>query len=359
MYLKRKKYKVRLLKKKFFIDLWGLYKKKKKFRQNHFQRYLLWFSRSLDRNLYPVTKALKKAFFHRSSLYWSRPRLFPRDKFGRVDKRSIQYRRPLTFKKILKFYSTLFKFRKPFKSRRLLNLLRSYATWRRKTHLKIRQALFPRLRGNHLILRSVWLWRRALGRKISWINTRRYRIKPDEYRRIYLKVTRTRTTETVRQQYYYGFDSPRHFLAFFKRVETGYSSFKFRLGLEGLVSNLLYRCNLATSVRAAHLLIRMNAIYVNNYSTIYTRHKCLNVGDSFGVFPRYIRLVYKVFKMYLKRRLVKLNVPNYLEYNYKIMRFYIWRAPTRAEKVFLHHPPYIKPFPLKPTLEGVRFGVRI
>lgn len=350
MYLKKKKFKVRLLKKKYFIDLWGQYKKKKKFSHKHYQRSLLWFSRVLDRTLYPPLKRVKRSYFPRWSLYRSRPRLYPRDKFGRLDKRSIQYRRPVKFRKILKFYSNLLAYRKPFRSRSLLKLLKIYSNWRIKTHFRIKRALSPRTAVKHILSLSIRRWRRSRIRKISWINTKRYRIKPEQFRRIYIKVKYTRRLETIRQQYYYGFDKAKNFLAFFRRVEIGYGSFKFKLGLEGLLSHLIFRCNLVPTVRSAHLLIRLRAIYVNNQQPVFTRHKCLKVGDSFGVVPRYIRTIYRYFRIFLKRRLLKINVPNYLEYNYKIMYFFIWRRPTRTERVYLHHLPYIKATPLKPAL---------
>lgn len=153
----------------------------------------------------------------------------------------------------------------------------------------------------------------------------------------------------MRQQHYYGFNKLKTFLRVFRRFEAAHGSFKFMFGLEGLLSHLLFRCNIAPTVRAAHLLIRCQAVYINNHGRVFTVHRCLNVGDKFGIIPRYIRTIYKLFRKSLKRRLIKINVPNYMEYNYRLMFFFIWRAPTIAERTFLHHAPYKRTTSLKPV----------
>jgi len=346
MFLKRRNIKLQWLRKKHFIDLWGQYKKKKKYFNRHYQRFLLRFSRLLDRTLYRQTKIIKNFTYFRWRI--KRPRLYPRDRLGRLNKRSIEYKRPLTYRKILKFYTTLFAYRKINKSKYVIRTMNLYNRWKQRLRrlyspFTLDRVFVKKVRGT--LLRR---WHRRWARKIAWINTRRYRIKPDEFRRIYLKPGRNIHIETIRQQHYYGFNKVKTFLAFFKKFEIGFNSFKIGLGLEGLLSHLLFRCNLVPTVRAAHLLLRLRAIYINDRKPIFVFHKCLKVGDSFGVFPRYIRSVHRLLKISLKRRLVKLNIPNYLEYNYRLMFFFIWRKPTLRERAFLHHSPYKKSVPLRP-----------
>lgn len=113
----------------------------------------------------------------------------------------------------------------------------------------------------------------------------------------------------------------------------------FTLGLEGLLSNLLFRVNLVSTIRGAHLLVRLRAVQLNG-RVVKNPHKCLKVGDKFGILPRYVKCVYKTFRKTLRRRLLKINAPNYLEYDYRLMFFFVWRRPTVHEQLFLHQAPY-------------------
>lgn len=275
-----------------------------------------------------------------------RPKFYPRDKFGQIDKRSIQYKRPLTFRKILKYYAKLFRYRRLGRARVVLSFFKIYLRKYYMFYRKTRRRYLPRVTIKNTLFKSLIRWRNSWSRKIARINTRRYRMKPEEFRRIYLRAKRSRHLELVRQQHYYGFRSLKLFLTFFKKFEMGYSSSRFGIGLEGLIVHLLYRCNLVSTVRGAYLLVRLKAIQVNK-TVVHTPHKCLRVGDTFGVLPRYTNAVFKAFKKMLKRRLLRINTPNYLEYNYRLMFFLVWRRPTRSERLFLHHAPYRRAITIK------------
>lgn len=220
--------------------------------------------------------------------------------------------------------------------------LRGYYAFRHR----LQGVAFPRFKLKHANFKSLSRWRSSWARKIARVNTKRYRIKPEEFRRVYLRTRRSRRIEFVRQQYYFGFRSTKVFLLFFRKFEIGAGASRFNLGLEGLLPHLLFRCNLVSTVRGAHILIRLRGVHLNG-RILQSPHKCLRVGDRFGVLPRYIRYIFRGFRKTLRRRLLKVNIPNYLEYNYRLMLFFIWRRPTATERTFLHHTPFKRTLPAK------------
>jgi hypothetical protein len=76
--------------------------------------------------------------------------------------------------------------------------------------------------------------------------------------------------------------------------------------------------------------IRKGVIFINN-RLVKNPLKSIKVGDNIHVNPKFRKRVYKDFIYKMKRRLIFLKLPSYLEYNFNILYFSLMRIPTRNE----------------------------
>lgn len=126
----------------------------------------------------------------------------------------------------------------------------------------------------------------------------------------------------------------------------------FSLLLESRVDSILIRTNLFTSIRTIRQWIMHGFIFLN-LRRVWTSNQNLKIGDIIS-FPKEKKIIlYKqFFFLYFKKKNIKrkgkyrskfakfsqsipLYRPSYLEQNYKLFFFCLWRAPLWSEVPFL------------------------
>lgn len=117
----------------------------------------------------------------------------------------------------------------------------------------------------------------------------------------------------------------------------------FSFLIESRIDAILLRTNLFTSIRTIKQWIMHGFIFIN-LKTIWSANQHVHIGDIVS-FPREkkILLYRNFFSLYFKNKdfrfrkftqSVPLYRPFYLEQNYKLFFFYIWRAPLWSEIPF-------------------------
>jgi ribosomal protein S4 len=131
------------------------------------------------------------------------------------------------------------------------------------------------------------------------------------------------------------------------------------LKLETAVCVLIFRLNLFSTMYTVLNFIRLGGCFINNKVVMYP-YLFLNKGDILSINIKFFKKVFNIFffrlflsksnlkknkKFRRKRYLISatkifVNCPDYIEANYKILSFCLWRLPKRSEIVT----PYDFPF---------------
>lgn len=130
---------------------------------------------------------------------------------------------------------------------------------------------------------------------------------------------------------------------FLKRTEFMKRPDYIFLGIEGCFSNLLFRTNLFFTTKQAYTFLKLGAFKINN-KVITNPYKILSVFDTFSVDVSYIKIIWSIFLDRIQQNLILVNIPNYLDYNYRLLNFFIWRLPTELESRFVYSFPFFRPF---------------
>lgn len=213
----------------------------------------------------------------------------------------------------LKMYFSFFRKRKIFPRLELLWL---------KSHLFRLKFYTPKVFG---ALRSDYLINRR--------NKRKRLEKPT--RRLFSKL------ELLKDQNYFCFKTLSQLRKYLKRVEHSRRPDITFLGLEGSFLNLVFRANLVRTTREARAFIKLGAFTVNKL-IVKNPYKILSVFDVFQVHASFVKVVWKSFFLRVRQRVFFVNIPNYIDFNYRLLRFFIWRLPTQLERRFVHYFPFIK-----------------
>lgn len=76
--------------------------------------------------------------------------------------------------------------------------------------------------------------------------------------------------------------------------------------------------------------IRQGFIFVNN-RPVRNPLRVINLADNIHVNPKFRKQIHQNFIHKMKRRLIFLKLPSYIEYNFNILYFSLIRLPTRSE----------------------------
>lgn len=130
---------------------------------------------------------------------------------------------------------------------------------------------------------------------------------------------------------------------FLKKVEFKRRPDPIFLGLEGCFLNLLFRTNLFLNTKQIYNFIKIGAIQINDKIN-FNPYKILSIFDTFSINKKFIKIIWRIFFKKIKRRLILVNIPNYMDYDYQLLKFFIWRLPTEKERRFSYSYPFFRPF---------------
>lgn len=77
-------------------------------------------------------------------------------------------------------------------------------------------------------------------------------------------------------------------------------------------------------------LVRKGVIFINN-RPVKNPLRTIKIGDNIQVSPKFRKQIHKSFIYKMKKRMIFLKLPSYLEYNFNILYFSLIRLPTRSE----------------------------
>lgn len=302
--------KVRFLFNRYFIDTWARILRKKKLHNKTTKRFLSFFSK------YMVAPRIPRGFRGR------RRRLR-----RRISRRSIFFRGLLFGKKTGRDQIRAL-LRKKFR-----HLLYNY-----HAHKKLHSTTAPLFR--------IWSRKFDFTRvRLKGHRRRFYRPRPPK-KFVYLRRKRdyllTPLMDTVLQQYHFGFSSLNSFKYFLERNTSKLGGGKLvALGIEGMLANQLCRAGVVNDIRNGYVLVKSGAVAVNKQQVRNPR-KVLVVGDVFSIMFPFNKLMLRLLRKRLKLRLQIFNLARYLEYNFRLMVFKIYRSPTKLELSIITYFPYYK-----------------
>lgn len=193
-----------------------------------------------------------------------------------------------------------------------------------KTHLIRLKFVLPKLLGKLYYKYSL---KRIIKRPFKRLSTMDYHNK----------------VELLKHLNFFCFSTLSQIRRFLKRTEFMRRPNNIYLGIEGCFLNLLFRTNLFLTTKQAYTLIKLGAFSINN-KVIINPYKILSIFDFFSVNKPFIKLIWSTFLNRIRKNLILVNIPNYLDYNYKLLNFFIWRLPTEQEARFVYSFPFFRPF---------------
>ncbi len=105
------------------------------------------------------------------------------------------------------------------------------------------------------------------------------------------------------------------------------NSFAVFLMLEGRLENFLMRLNLFPSIYFIKKFIEYGNVFVNNRTINYTSYN-LNFNEIVSFSKKYHKRLYFFIKFQLKRRKVLINLPSFIESDYKLLVAMLIRNPN-------------------------------
>lgn len=220
------------------------------------------------------------------------------------------------------FFFNLFKY-SSFYNNRFTFVSKFESTWV-KSHLVRLKFILPKSLGRIYHQNSLkWVIRRPF-KKLSTIN---YHNK----------------IELLKQLNFFCFSTLSQTRRFLRRVEFLKKPDLIYLGLEGCFLNLLFRTNLFLTTKQVYTYIKLGAFKINDL-TSYNPYKVLSVYDNFSINKKFLSVIWSIFLDKIRQNLILVNIPNYLDYDYKLLTFFIWRLPTELESRFTYSFPFFRPF---------------
>lgn len=284
---------------KYKIDLWGNFMTKKKYKLRLYKNFLYRFE-SIIRGNYLRSVQIFAKYYSKS------PRnKLPYEKFRYSKKKKINFLKNIFFKNLQIYYD--------FYNINILNPKNNLFTiWSKSSILKTHSYLY---------------------RKLKFYNIRLFISRDIRRAKIVLPDRKlSRTLDFYRMQYYFGFNTTKRFRRYVRLYETSYSAYKQEhFGLEGLLPHILFRVGLFPTIRYCYLLIKLGGLELNS-KLMNNPYKVMQLYDSIKIVPPFIKLLFKFFKFRLKSGLVWIPPPNYIDYDFKLMNFFIWRRPTKIER---------------------------
>ena len=289
---------------KFSIDIWGNYLAKKKFNSKFSKKILLNFENFLRfnmiRKIRPADMYLLK--------YVTKKKL--------KKSPSLQYPKKynMFFKHLFKYYFLHTKINK------LNNILLSSWT---KSMLKKFKYKTPSILYD-LNYQNFF----SIGKKLPYIKRNNY--------------INAKKLDFYKYKFYYCFSSNTRFKNILKKIEYSFHKNNLQFGISSLFLDVLFKTNLFPTTRFSYTLIKIGGVFLNDFKEL-NPYKQLFVFDHFRINPFFFKIIIKLFLRRLKKKFnLVYNIPNYIDFDYKIMSFYIWRLPTDKEKRLIPNLPFLR-----------------
>lgn len=128
---------------------------------------------------------------------------------------------------------------------------------------------------------------------------------------------------------FFGFKKVSTFFKLYNQVVSvwGKNQFQLFLMLEGRLENILLRLNFFSSIYFIKRFIESGNVFVNNKTITYSSY-FLNYNEIVSIEKRYFKLVYYFLKSKLKSKKILLNVPSFIEADYKLLVAMLIRSPA-------------------------------
>ena len=136
-------------------------------------------------------------------------------------------------------------------------------------------------------------------------------------------------SEQKRFLYFYGFFTKKKFINFYKinRLRVKNSLF---LILEFTLINFLFRLGFFLTSMEVNLVIDKGFVTVNN-KVITNTHFLLKLNDNISFTKPFRQSLFTKIKKSLKSKIMILNIPPYIEVDYRILTYSLWRLPQPSE----------------------------
>lgn len=287
-------------------DVWGYTAAKKKFNKD-LQKILIIFENRLRRD---IINEFKKDFMQ-----------YPRFK-------NAQQQKPQKLTQTDSLFTTLFQ---------------NYYSYRIKT--KFNSTLL-----NAWNLSRILRLKRSMSRRLFFLNK-------DQYFDIGKRLPRVRGYNYIQQkriellklQEFYCFKHLSTVRRFLRSIEFNKSTWNYRYGFASMLAHMLFRLNLFPTMKFCYTFIKLGAVQINN-KPVTNPFRSVNLFDTISIKPTYIKFVFYYFIARLKRREIMVNIPSFFDYDYKLMRFFIWRPLTSTEQYFSFEYPFQRTSLYDPTI---------
>lgn len=157
------------------------------------------------------------------------------------------------------------------------------------------------------------------------------------------KILRNRArnkVELLKAQHFYNFPNLRATAKYLKKFDYTLRS-NSRFGISSSIMHLLFRTNIFMNSRVCYFLVKSGGISVNNFQ-IHNPYKLLKVHDHFSVNKNLVHYLFALLFFRVTRGLLA-NIPNFIDFDYKLMNFKLWRLPTKLENYFCYNFPFQRP----------------
>ena len=131
---------------------------------------------------------------------------------------------------------------------------------------------------------------------------------------------------------FFGFKKSTQFKSFYSIISksSGVNETLVLSFLESRLETLLFRSNFFSSIYFVKKFIKSRNVFVNN--TVITHNNyCLILGDIVSINRKYIKFLYSSLKFYIKRGACLLNVPPFIEVDYKLFAIALIKLPNLDE----------------------------
>lgn len=338
MFLKRRiKIKQSLLYSRFFIDVWGYKFKKRKLKNRRAKKFLEFFIRYLKRWFIkrPISLMLKRKKAMLKRQWHNKPYT------KSIKRKNLHIIRSLRKnQKSLKKIILLPTVKNQKDQKIILSSLykqKKISTAHKKFVLKclLNLTFFNKLPRVTLIRK----WKYRLKKDLSsfihlsrWWQGRRVPFYKYTYLRRPKSYIITRGLDRILQQYHFGFGTQASLRAYVRRyAHKEFLSHYGYLGIEGMLANLLCRLTLFPEIRTAYAFIRSGAFLVDNVKTNNPR-KMIRLGSTISVSSEFRKVILKYYLLWVKQKRVLVGIPFYFDYDFKLMKFRIWRKITESEQ---------------------------
>lgn len=233
--------------------------------------------------------------------------------------------------------TTLLMDEKPVKLPTLFILLfKNYYSYKIKT--KYRSSLI-----NSWCLNRLLRMKNYLPRRLFFLNKSQYfdlgkrlpRVKNFNY-------IQQKRVDLLKLQYFYCFKKLSTVRRFLYKIEYSRSTWHYKYGLSSMLVHMLFRLNLFPNIKFCYTAIKLGFVLLNGLKTT-NPFKSVVMLDTISIQPTFIKFVFRYFLKRLRKYRLLVNIPSFFDYDYRTMRFHIWRDLTVNEQYFSYEYPFQRP----------------